>query len=310
MDLSESLKKNFPLSILTFEILGKEYPAFSKTKFYIYQNFDENYFFEFEEFLNFSLREASNKVFVEDLLFSKVKSFIRYSHEFSVLQIKLNRTLNYQYSTFEEVKEKVYNNQIMDDYYLDGLAFSQYLWPNHYKMNRFLIDGLRSLGSTCRAIDVPCGPGIQSWLARRHCNIGNMTLTDLSAYSVNYSRQLHSYFHEFGEWAVNQSPIEECKGEFNLIINGELMEHVEDPRALLAKLDRMLSHDGMIYLTTAIFAAAIDHIYMFRSAQEVRTILMDQFHIVSELVLPVSLTPHREDMYNEPINYACFLRRK
>ena len=218
--------------------------------------------------------------------------------------------MNYKHSSFEEIKSSVYNNRLMNDYYLDGLAFSQYLWPNHYRMNQFLINGIKQLAPLVNVLDVPCGPGIQSWLVRRHSSIQSITLCDLSFYSINYTRNLHSYFCEAGYWNTFHSPIESCQGEYEFIINSELLEHLEDPVAMMEILDRLLSKGGTIYLTTAIFAAAIDHIYMFRNAQEVREILTLRFKIESELVLPVSLEEHREDMYNQPINYACFLRRK
>lgn len=305
-----SLKHECPLSVFTFELLRREYLPFKKTEDYIFKNFGKEYFLEFEEFLKFCINESAGKELTYDMLHSKIKGFIRYSHEFSVLQVKLNRTLNYKYKCFEEVRERVYNNSIMNEYYLDGLAFSQYLWPNHYKMNRFLIDGIKSSAAIAQAIDVPCGPGIQSWLARRNSNIKSMLLCDLSEYSVNYARKLHDFFEESGAWNISHSSIEECKGQFNLIINGELIEHLEDPEAMLETLDRLLADDGVIYLTTAIFAAAVDHIYMFRSVHEVRKMLVAHFNIKNELVLPVSLQQYREDMYNEPMNYACFLSRK
>jgi len=306
----EMLLSDYPLVSKTFNILKKEYPSFLKTRDYIFTNFGEDYFNEFELFLGFYVHEAADGESSENALFRKLKSFIRYSHEFLVLQVKLNRTKEYQYRSFKEVEERVYKNSMMSDYYLDGLALSQYLWPNHYKMNRFLIDGLRQAGAFNRAIDVPCGPGVQSWLIRRHLRINSMSICDLSEYSVRYARKLHQYFGEAGAFDASRRSIEECDSEFELVVNGELLEHVEDPARMLTMLDRLLAKDGIVYLTTAIFAAAIDHIYMFRSVQQVREMLEERFMIVAELALPVSLKQYRQDMYNEPINYACFLRRK
>jgi 2-polyprenyl-3-methyl-5-hydroxy-6-metoxy-1,4-benzoquinol methylase len=293
-----------------FEILRVEYPSFSKTENYIKINFDELYLKEFEELICYFVRDAIDEQDFHRIIRSKIESFIRYSHEFTVLQLKLNKSKSYQYNSFEEVKSAVYNNPMMNDYYLDGLALSQYLWPNHYKMNRFLINGIARLYSLGNVLDAPCGPGIQSWLVRRHSNIRSMTLCDLSLFSVDYSRKLHSSSNLAGTFRCLHSGIEECKGEFDFIINGELLEHLEDPISMLESLDRLLKNDGIIYLTTAIFAAAIDHIYMFRSAREVREMLETHFVVKSELVLPVSLSPYREDMYDEPINYACFLKRR
>ena len=70
-----------------------------------------------------------------------------------------------------------------------------------------------------------------------------------------------------------------------------------------------MADDGELFLTTAIWAAAIDHIYLFTRAQEVRDMLEKYFIIESELVLPVMANKGPEDE-KTPLNYAAVLKKK
>ena len=98
--------------------------------------------------------------------------------------------------------------------------------------------------------------------------------------------------------------------KYDLIICGELLEHVENPRDLLDKLNIILKEDGTIFLTTAVYAAAIDHIYLFDNVDEVRHMLREVFHVSGELILPLSGRGYEPDMDKVPINYACLLKKR
>ena len=92
---------------------------------------------------------------------------------------------------------------------------------------------------------------------------------------------------------------------------GEFLEHLEDPLGCLKKLNRLLKDDGKLFLTVAVYAAMIDHIYLYRSAQEVRNHIIEAgFKIEKELVQTVfdkdSSDPEKE---NIPISYAAILTK-
>jgi len=89
----------------------------------------------------------------------------------------------------------------------------------------------------------------------------------------------------------------------------EQLEHVEKPDELISKLSFLLKDDGRIFLTTAIYAAAVDHIHLFHNVADVRNSVKGNFKIDSELSLPVSLQDYDEGMNNVSINYACLLSR-
>jgi hypothetical protein len=55
----------------------------------------------------------------------------------------------------------------------------------------------------------------------------------------------------------------------NVIVLGEILEHLEDPLKVLNKVSNHLSSGGLIWITIPINAPAIDHISLFRSKEEV-----------------------------------------
>jgi cyclopropane fatty-acyl-phospholipid synthase-like methyltransferase len=108
---------------------------------------------------------------------------------------------------------------------------------------------------------------------------------------------------------VKKKDIFDIEGKWDRVICGELLEHLECPDELLKKLDSLISTEGKIFLTAAIWAASIDHIYLFKSAKEVRELLNKYFKIERELVLNVFSNKKSEDE-RTPINYACILSKK
>ena len=90
------------------------------------------------------------------------------------------------------------------------------------------------------------------------------------------------------------------------------MEHLEDPLEVLNKLYRILTDDGKIFITVAVWAAHIDHIYLYKSANDVRDHLHQaNFCIENELVQAVfekdETNPEKEKI---PVNYAAILKKK
>jgi 2-polyprenyl-3-methyl-5-hydroxy-6-metoxy-1,4-benzoquinol methylase len=237
--------------------------------------------------------------------------FIALSEEFVRLQIELDATGHYKYSNYDEVRAAVYDNaEVMENRYLNGLLLSQAFWINHYKMLMYFIEHFCHPSSPVGSLlEVPSGTGIFiSEFARM--NPGwTATALDLSESSVAFTRELSR---------LNGAKVDAIKCDvfelpeerrFDRIICGELLEHLEQPELLLEKLARLLAPDGAIFLTTAVWAANIDHIYLYVSAREARDMIAKYFTIDSELVLNVKDNAGPEDE-RTPINYACIGRQK
>ncbi len=238
-----------------------------------------------------------------------INHFIDFSKEFLELQIELHKTGRYKYSSFEEVEREVYNNpEVMGNRYLYGLFLSQIFWVNHYKILIFFEDLFCKFNKDNGVfLEVPTGTGIYSSIFMKNNLRWEFFGCDLSQSSINFSKNLIKIRNnrDLEINNVNVFDLDENK-KFDKIICGELLEHLEEPEKLLKKLKNLLKSEGQLFLTTAIWAASIDHIYLFKNSNEVREMLRKYFKIEEELVLNVFPNKNPEDD-KTPINYACIL---
>jgi 2-polyprenyl-3-methyl-5-hydroxy-6-metoxy-1,4-benzoquinol methylase len=90
---------------------------------------------------------------------------------------------------------------------------------------------------------------------------------------------------------------------------GEVLEHVENPTSILKDLWRAAKPGAKFFMTTVIFTANIDHIYLFNNAEEIRVLVTGSgWKIVEELVLPI-YSYDSSDMDKRPMNYGAILVR-
>lgn len=239
-----------------------------------------------------------------------MNDFIHFSLEFLQLQVELDKTGSYRLHSYQEAFDTVYNNpEVMTKRYLNGLLLSQAFWINHYKMFAFFRQNF-CLGNATQGsmLEVPIGTGIYSSEFIRH-NPGWISIGyDISESAVHFAKQLIQA-HNGLSMDIRKENIFDLSTEqkYDNIIRGELLEHLEKPTELLAKLKDLLADDGKLFLTTAIWAASVDHIYLFKSAQEVRDMILPYFKIESEIVLNVF--DKKPDDEKTPISYACVLTK-
>ena len=244
-----------------------------------------------------------------DAFRAALRDFIALSEEFVRLQIDLDKSGHYAYSSYDEVRAIVYDNpEVMDRRYLNGLFLSTAFWVNHTKiLDYFHREFCDTASATGTLLEAPAGTGIFiSEFARR--NPGWTTEgIDISESAVAFGRAI-ARINAGGAPMIDKKDVfalpEDRK--FDRIICGELLEHLEKPVELLETLSRLLAPGGTIFLTTAVWAANIDHIYLYISAQEVRDMLETRFRIESEIVLNVRDGKGPEEP-RTPINYACIL---
>lgn len=241
-------------------------------------------------------------------------SFENYCKEFLVLQMELEKTGHYKYNSYEDLKEHVYNNsEHMESTYLRGILLSQALWINHVRIFDFYQDAFTSFEkNNGTMLEVPIGSGIfSSVFAELHPN-WKIVGYDLSPSSVDFAKKLiksnNSHQERFNITLKNIFDIDEST-QYDRITCGEVIEHVLEPEKILEKLAKIIKTDGKLFLTTAVWAAAIDHIYLFKDVQEVRDMLSKYFVIEKELALTVFDTKDVEDS-KTPINCAFILSKE
>ncbi|MDO9182278.1 MAG: methyltransferase domain-containing protein, partial [Bacteriovorax sp.] len=74
---------------------------------------------------------------------------------------------------------------------------------------------------------------------------------------------------------------------YKFITMGEVLEHVEDPRGVLKLIYSFLAHNGKAYISTCTNCPAIDHVYHFKTIDEIREMICSEgFRIDSEVIEP------------------------
>jgi 2-polyprenyl-3-methyl-5-hydroxy-6-metoxy-1,4-benzoquinol methylase len=238
------------------------------------------------------------------------------SIKFLRLQKNLEKTGKYLYSTFEEVEKNEYNTNNKDSDgpdYLWGLYFSEIFWKIHHNFFNFsLNDFMSGLPATGKVLEVPSGTGL--FLCEFLINNPNWLGVgiDLADSSIKFSQKLlqinnipnNSYkilkmnFHQL-----------EPNEKYDRILCGEFLEHLEDPLAALKKLKSLLKDDGKLFITVAVWAAHVDHIFLYESSDQVREhIRKADLKIEKELVQAVfekdEAEPEKEKI---PVSYAAIL---
>ncbi|MEK6809669.1 MAG: methyltransferase domain-containing protein [Nanoarchaeota archaeon] len=238
-----------------------------------------------------------------------IQDFIDLSIEFIVLQSELEKTGRYKYNNFEEVEKSILENKdIMPGRYLNGLLFSQAFWLNHYKFVEFFKERFCVSKSGGSVLEVPIGTGLFLSEFMKKNEGWTFKGFDLSTFSVNFAVKYISINNDRSAEISKKNLFDiEENNKFDKIICGELMEHLDDPRKLLLKLKNLLKNDGEIFLTTVVWLAHIDHIYLFRSVDEIREMVEPFFDIKEELILPLEQAKVSDVT---PINYAVILKHK
>ena len=201
----------------------------------------------------------------------------------------------------------------MQGYYLDGLYLSLILWPNHFRMLRYFLDQfVAGLPAQGRFLELPIGTGTFAAYGLRDRTDWTGLGVDLSPSALAYSRQLIQYWHleerlqvEFGE-AQKTLPFED--NAFDALITGELLEHLDDPAGFLQECVRITRPGGFLFVTTAIYAAAVDHVYMFEDVASVHQMLAGcGAALWSFLALPVRPNDGLRPLV--PTNYTSILQK-
>lgn len=194
-------------------------------------------------------------------------------------QLFFQRHGRYRHSSYAEVAASVYQNDEYMKRYMYGLALTTYLWPNHRVIHRCFVEALPRHRHG-RYLEVGPGHGVYFMNAMRFGAYESHTGVDISPTSIALTRALLSSgtFGQFTNYELLCADFlaaDAAKEQYQAIVMGEVLEHVENPSAFLAKIRQLASPDAFIFITTAINAPAIDHIYLYDSPDAVTAMATD-----------------------------------
>lgn len=230
-------------------------------------------------------------------------------------QVYFQRNGRYRHSTFAEVAGRVYFDHDYMQRYMYGLALTLYLWPNHLEIVRYFKRMLPRI-SGGRYLEVGPGHGTFFRHAIRHGEFAQCLGVDISPTSLELTRRLLSNdpTPTGTRWDLMEADFlaaEGVDGHFDAIVMGEVLEHVEQPLRFLQRIRELAGADAFIFVTTAVNAPAIDHIYLFESLETVTRLA----EAAGMTVRNVLATPYHGSTMEEtvaqrlPINVALVLSR-
>ena len=99
---------------------------------------------------------------------------------------------------------------------------------------------------------------------------------DISDYSLNFTKNIidENKFqsrYSVENYDLTKRPVEK---EADLIISQEVLEHLENPQEFIISLYKSVRNNGWGYITAAINAGHTDHIYLYKSPEEVEKQLL------------------------------------
>lgn len=247
---------------------------------------------------------------------SMVDAYLNIIKVYNTTHREFLKTGRYRYSKFSEVCDKVYYNKEFMHQYMLMQNISQYLFITHLEITRYFKNMLiKNNFSSGRYLEIGQGYGNYFMLALKYTNMDFYEGIDLSKTSVEgsieyikanistskpYEIKLQDFYHY------------DSKDKIKLVVSTEVLEHVEEPQLFLEKVRDILSNDGLAFITTAINAPALDHIYLFNNKEEI-------FEMVDKVDLKIEdyicLTSNKKSLAHaeqnkEPIVIGLLLRRK
>jgi 2-polyprenyl-3-methyl-5-hydroxy-6-metoxy-1,4-benzoquinol methylase len=226
-------------------------------------------------------------------------------------RIRFIETGKYSNESFEDVKKAIYLNPNAFEHHMHGLAIAQFVWWDQYQRFSFFADNLKKYtADTKRYLEVGGGHGLYISEAFRQFPVDTVfDLVDISPTSIEMSKvaldtdKVNYILKDIFDFDGTE--------KYDFITIGEVIEHVEDPKALMQKLGELLTDNGTIYVTTPANAPMIDHIYLFHDAADIRSFLTDAgFRIESDRAVFAENMEEKKAIKNKvPLMYAAFIQK-
>ncbi|MBF0166049.1 MAG: class I SAM-dependent methyltransferase [Alphaproteobacteria bacterium] len=192
-------------------------------------------------------------------------------------QLSYDKRGSYRNRSYDDVYKDVYDNDQYMQYYNWGVFATTFLWEHHLRIYQFFIEAfVNHLQPDGNVIELGSGSGIWSSLAASKTSGTTFTGIDISKSAVAVATSLSQAAGVDSRCTFKFGNALELvhEGErFNAGLSCFLMEHLEAPQMLIRKLAESVVPGGIIFLTAAITAAEVDHIYEFRSEGDVVAML-------------------------------------
>lgn len=250
----------------------------------------------------------------DDDLTTELEAFAAVSVDFLRLQARFMRTGRYaRAGDAAGLVEELYNDASkMQGYYLDGLALTYALWPNHARMIEFMGEKfLPRLRPGDRVVEVGVGHGLLAALMFEAQPDLTYVGVDISPSALTYAQAslIRTGVDPDRIVMVHADAVSgdllELAGQrgFDALVCCEVLEHVDHPDVLLSSLLAALRPGRPGFLSTVANMEAEDHVFLYRDVGEIRSMFAQtRWDLVEDLP---STLPGAESWDPLPVNYSA-----
>ncbi len=202
-----------------------------------------------------------------------VDAYVRFSSGVNFAQARYEADGHYESKTYEECYRSLYNQKDEMDDYLWGIYLTNFLWAHHMELSLFFKDRfLAKLAPTTRFVELAPGHGGWGTWALDELREAQLEGYDISPSSIVIARAI-STAAGVGDRAQylekSALDLDELEpGRADACICSFVVEHLEKPTQLFSAISHLLKPGGRAFVTGALTAAQVDHIYEFREESE------------------------------------------
>lgn len=175
--------------------------------------------------------------------------------------------------------EYVYSKPEVMTYYMNALLVSQIMWKHHFNIFMYFQRHLKTLfisHSKFSILDIGPGHGFFSYLVKKQFpDYEKIDIVDISETSLEMTKKIIGFDGEKIKYNKKDIFYYDDSNKYDFIVLGEVLEHLDDPKQILIKLSNLLKPEGFLWITTPTNAPALDHVYLFKTKEEVLALVAD-----------------------------------
>lgn len=202
-----------------------------------------------------------------------VDAFVQFTTDVNLAQARYEAEGKYQHHSFEDVYRLHYGRDDLMQGYLWGIYLTNFLWAHHLEIclffQRRFLDRLPAGAELVEIAPGHGGWGVWALSARqgatlRGYDISPSSIEIASSVSKAAGTAARSTYQLRNALKMGEKADESADAAICCF----LIEHLEEPQRLLQVISRLLRPAGKAFLTGALTAAQVDHIYEFHRESE------------------------------------------
>jgi 2-polyprenyl-3-methyl-5-hydroxy-6-metoxy-1,4-benzoquinol methylase len=236
----------------------------------------------------------------EEKLNAALNGYISFCDTFKQKQEDFIRNAGYAHKNYDDVNKEVYqNSSYMSNTYYPALLFSYFFSSNYFEILRnfkahFLPLVNKYQGNMC---EIGIGHGMLSSLALKNNNKLKSYGIDISPIAKTVTKKVNEIFNvEVTEVIIADATQNISIKNNQVIICAEVLEHLPNPELLLSQIHQSMSDDGVFFLTASINMESVDHLYLFKSDNEVEEMVFNSgFEVVYSTTAFLTIQNYRNN---------------